>query len=208
LINVDEKFIELIKDWDLGPVGFMLLVNLVLVVLGALMDSISATLIFAPILAPIAVEHYGIDPLHFGVVFVVNMEIGYLAPPVATNLFVASALFKKPFGQVCRAILPGLALTCASLVMFMYVPTCSKGLTNIQRDQPIWESFPWDGKPAEQNVAGDGAGLEDILKKHSIENKPDAGAGSADPGPGSGTGSGTAPPAVDAAPDELDGVQL
>jgi C4-dicarboxylate transporter DctM subunit len=205
ILGVEESLTALLTENDIGPIGFMLIVNVLLIVLGALMDSVSATLVFAPILAPIAVKTYGIDPIHFGVVFVVNMEIGYLAPPVATNLFVASALFKKPFGQVCRAILPGLALTCAALVVFMYVPTCSKGLTNIQRDQPVWESFPWDGKPVEQNVAGDGAGLEEILKKHSIDSSDqDAGAAS----PGSGSGSGTAAPSVDAAADELDGVQL
>ncbi len=149
-VKIEDAFVGLLQSWDLGPVGFMLLVNLVLIVLGALMDSISATLIFAPILAPIAYHHYGMDPIHFGVVFVVNMEIGYLAPPVATNLFVASALFKKPFGQVCRAILPGLAITCAALALFMYVPTCSMGLVNYQRGEEIWQPFPWDGKPAAQ----------------------------------------------------------
>ena len=150
LVGVEAAIVALIDDWGLGPIGFMLLVNVVLIVLGALMDSISATLIFAPILAPIAVSQYGIDPLHFGVVFVVNMEIGYLAPPVATNLFIAAALFRKPFEQVCRAVLPGLAITCAALVLLIYVPTLSKGLVNYTRGQDIWESFPWDGKPSEQ----------------------------------------------------------
>lgn len=151
-IHIDQKFIALIKSWDLGPVGFMFLVNVVLVVLGALMDSISATLIFAPILAPIAVTQFGMDPLHFGVVFVVNMEIGYLAPPVATNLFVASALFKKPFGQVCVAVLPTLGMTIAALALFMYVPTCSVGLVNAKQGKDVWQSFPWDSKPASQTV--------------------------------------------------------
>jgi len=149
-IEVEKAFIGLLDAWHLGPVGFMFLVNVVLIVLGALMDSISATLIFAPILAPIALNHYGMDPVHFGVVFVVNMEIGYLAPPVATNLFVASALFKKPFGQVCRAIMPTLGITCAALAVFMYVPTCSMGLVNAKRDVKIWQPFPWDGEPVEQ----------------------------------------------------------
>jgi C4-dicarboxylate transporter DctM subunit len=149
-IEVEKAFVNLLDAWNLGPVGFMFLVNVVLIVLGALMDSISATLIFAPILAPIAMHHYGMDPLHFGVVFVVNMEIGYLAPPVATNLFVASALFKKPFGQVCRAILPTLGITCAALAVFMYVPTCSMGLVNAKRGVDIWQPFPWDGEPVAQ----------------------------------------------------------
>jgi C4-dicarboxylate transporter DctM subunit len=152
-IKIDQKFVTLIERWDLGPVGFMFLVNVVLVVLGALMDSISATLIFAPILAPIAFNQFGMDPLHFGVVFVVNMEIGYLAPPVATNLFVASALFKKPFGQVCMAVLPTLGITLAALTLFMYVPTCSVGLVNVQQGRKVYQSFPWDGKPAAQTVA-------------------------------------------------------
>lgn len=165
LIEVEKEFVALIEQWNLGPIGFMLFVNVVLIVLGALMDSISATLIFAPILAPIAVNHFGIDPLHFGVVFVVNMEIGYLAPPVATNLFVAAALFKKPFGQVCRAILPGLGITVAALFLFMFVPTCSKGIINYQRDLSIWESFPWDGQRSAQSLeTGDGIDLEGLSR--------------------------------------------
>jgi hypothetical protein len=147
---------KMIAGWvePLGPVAFLLLVNVLLIIIGALMDSISATLVFAPILAPIAVSK-GIDPIHFGIVFVVNMEIGYLAPPVATNLFIASALFKKPFGQVSRAVLPGLLLTCAGLLMFVFVPTCSKGLVNLERGEPVWQSrFPWDGKALQRDRGG------------------------------------------------------
>ena len=157
-IKIEDQLRALIERWDLGPVGFMLLVNVVLVALGALMDSISATLIFAPMLAPLAVGHYGMDPLHFGVVFVVNMEIGYLMPPVATNLFVAAAVFKKPFGMVARAVMPTLALTCGALLLFMYVPTCSKGLVNYTEDKPIWEPFPWRvPAPAGPDQAGGAA---------------------------------------------------
>ena len=149
-LGVEESLTALLTDNDIGPIGFMLIVNILLIVVGALMDSVSATLVFAPILAPIAVKTYGIDPVHFGVVFVVNMEIGYLMPPVATNLFVASALFKKPFSQVSRAILPGLGLTTAALVLFMFVPTCSKGLVNMNRGVGFYESFPWDGESQSQ----------------------------------------------------------
>ncbi len=159
-IGVEESLTKLLTDNDIGPIGFMLIVNVLLIVLGALMDSVSATLVFAPILAPIAVKTYGIDPIHFGVVFVVNMEIGYLAPPVATNLFVAAALFKKPFGQVSKAILPGLALTTAALVVFMFVPTFSKGLVNISRGTGFYESFPWDGEPT--NGGGGNANRVDL----------------------------------------------
>jgi len=91
------------------------------------------------------------------VVFVVNMEIGYLMPPVATNLFVAAAVFKKTFGQVARAVLPTLGITIAALVLFMYVPTCSKGLVNLKSGIAIWEPFPWDGKP-QSDLAAESAG--------------------------------------------------
>jgi hypothetical protein len=141
-----------IRGWvegaNLNAWQFMLLVNVILIVLGALMDSISATLVFAPILAPVAIHHYGIDPIHFGIVFVVNMEIGYLAPPVATNLFVAAAIFRKDFLEVTKAILPTLAIICAALVVVIYVPAISTGPLHLREGQPFWTSFPWDGKGA------------------------------------------------------------
>ncbi len=141
---------EVIRSWvedaHLSAFEFMLVVNVILIVLGALMDSISATLVFAPILAPVAINHYGIDPIHFGVVFVVNMEIGYIAPPVATNLFVASAIFRQPFAEVARAILPTLGIICGALVVLMYLPVFSTGPLNLRNGEAVYESFPWDGK--------------------------------------------------------------
>lgn len=175
-LGVEESLTRMLTENDIGPIGFMLIVNVLLIVIGALMDSVSATLVFAPILAPIAVKTYGIDPIHFGVVFVVNMEIGYLAPPVATNLFVASALFKKPFNQVSRAILPGLGLTTAALVLFMFVPTCSKGLVNVNRGVSFYESFPWDGKPKSHGGGGnrvDLGALSDEARTETVKQGDD-----------------------------------
>lgn len=146
LINVQEKLMDYIKVLNPSPAQFMLLVNVILIVLGALMDSISATLIFAPMLAPIAHDLFGIDPIHFGIVFVVNMEIGYLMPPVATNLFIASAVFKKPFGQVTKAVLPTLALTCFALVLIIFMPTISLFSLSVRDHKPLVSRFPWDGK--------------------------------------------------------------
>ncbi len=173
-LEVEQQLTRLLSDNEIGPIAFMLIVNVLLIVIGALMDSVSATLVFAPILAPIAVKVYGIDPVHFGVVFVVNMEIGYLAPPVATNLFVASALFKKPFGQVSRAVLPGLGLTVAALVVFMFVPTCSKGLVNVNRGVAVYESFPWDGTSQTSGGLTDRPNLEALSKEAGDEAAADA----------------------------------
>ena len=159
-VEIQGRLIGWIKDWELGPVGFLLFVNVFLIVVGALMDSISCTLLFAPMLAPIATQVFGLDPLHFALVFVVNMEIGYLMPPVATNLFVASAVFRKPFGQVTRAVLPTLGLTCVALLILMYVPTLSKAVINLKRGQPIVEHFPFGRAPhfedAEPTETADG----------------------------------------------------
>jgi C4-dicarboxylate transporter DctM subunit len=233
-IGAEASLTKLLTDNDIGPIGFILIVNVLLIVIGALMDSVSATLVFAPILAPIAVNTYGIDPIHFGVVFVVNMEIGYLVPPVATNLFVASALFKKPFGQVSRAILPGLAITTAALVLFMFVPTFSKGLVNLSHGNGFYESFPWDGEPRSQGAAAhddlgemseqagaaaekDQAKLNEMGDDYYFGDQADPGAVPTDDGD-AGVGDGDAAPAaapdgdagVDAeeVPEEYQGVQL
>jgi C4-dicarboxylate transporter DctM subunit len=169
LMEVEKEIAQLLQDMDLGPIGFILLVNVFLIVIGALMDSVSATLVFAPILAPIAVTQYGFDPVHFGIVFVVNMEIGYLMPPVATNLFVAAALFKKPFGEVTRAILPGLAITVIALGVFIFVPTCSKGKQNWDETgdlAAVWEPFPWSGERWSKLMQGEKhAGVAEISEE-------------------------------------------
>lgn len=181
-----------LRSANLSPMMFLLIVNAALIVLGALMDSVSATLVFAPLLAPIALEVYGIDPIHFGIVFVVNMEIGYLAPPVATNLFVASAIFKRPFSEVTKAVLPTLGLVCGALILIMYVPTISKGLLNAKRGVAVYEAFPWNGaskeNPTSQGVAqpsGPNPGpkkmmtLEEMMKKAAEQRAAEASGASA-----------------------------
>ncbi len=225
-VGLEQKLTSLLTDNNIGPIAFLIIVNVFLIVIGALMDSVSATLVFAPILAPIAVTTYGIDPLHFGVVFVVNMEIGYLAPPVATNLFVAAALFKKPFGQVSRAILPGLALTTVALFVFMFVPTCSKGLVNAKRGVAFYESFPWDSKrqsagphagadlgEISDKAAADADADKALLDKQTDDeyyfNDEEADAGVDDDGGGGDGASGDDGDAgSDETVDELEGVQL
>ncbi|MBM4196468.1 MAG: TRAP transporter large permease [Gammaproteobacteria bacterium] len=87
------------------PVPFLIGVNLLLLAVGCIMDIGSAILILAPILAPLAVS-LGIDPVHFGIVMVVNLEIGYLTPPVGMNLVVATTAYRESFREVCVAVLP------------------------------------------------------------------------------------------------------
>lgn len=178
-----------LREAGLSPFAFLLVVNVALIGIGALMDSVSATLIFAPLLAPIAVGVYGIDPVHFAVVFVVNMEIGYLMPPVATNLFVGAAIFKEPFGKVARAVLPTLGIVCAALVALMYVPTISTGALNLKRGQPVYTAFPWDGKPppvltpavVAVPTKGKGMTMEEMMRAAELKLANDGGVADAPP---------------------------
>jgi C4-dicarboxylate transporter DctM subunit len=103
---------------------FLLLVNILLLIVGCFVDTFSALLVLAPILLPIA-EVYGVDPIHFGIIMVVNLEIGMLTPPMGINLIVAMTAFKEPFGTVVRAALPFLFLMLGVLMLITYVPALS-----------------------------------------------------------------------------------
>ena len=104
--------------------SFLLLANLFLLALGCVMDILSAILIVAPLLAPIAAG-YGIHPIHFGIIFIVNLEIGYLTPPLGLNLFVASTCFERPITTVIRAAAPFTLLLLLGLALVTYLPAIS-----------------------------------------------------------------------------------
>ncbi|MBV1862760.1 MAG: TRAP transporter large permease subunit [Nannocystaceae bacterium] len=148
--------VEWITSMQLTPFQFLLLVNLFLLVVGALMDSISAILVIAPLLTPIAAT-LGIDPIHMGVIFIVNLEIGYLTPPIGINLFVASAAFGKPMGMVIKSVLPFIGLMFVGLMIVTYVPSVSVGPVNVLlRDKPFYEPFP-EAKAVDPSVPGGGS---------------------------------------------------
>lgn len=104
-----------------NPIMFLLAVNILLLIVGCLFDIISAILILAPLLLAPALA-YGIDPVHFGVIMVINLEIGFLTPPLGLNIIVAMTAFKENFLTICRAVLPFIALILAVLMVVTYVP--------------------------------------------------------------------------------------
>jgi C4-dicarboxylate transporter DctM subunit len=105
-----------------SPAQFIVGANLLLLIIGAFLDEGSAVLIFGPLLLPIA-EAQGMDPVHFGVMMIANLQIGYLAPPVGLNLMIAAAAFKTPFLEVCRAVIPFiLVLLVGVTVIALYPP--------------------------------------------------------------------------------------
>ncbi|MBN4077309.1 TRAP transporter large permease [Sulfobacillus acidophilus] len=124
LEQIPDMIVEGIKGLNLSRFEFLLCINLFLLMVGAIMDIISAILILAPMLAPMAVA-MGIDPLHMGIIFIVNLEIGYLTPPVGLNLFVASTLFKKGLGDIIKATLPTLAIMFLGLGLITWIPNIS-----------------------------------------------------------------------------------
>ena len=156
---IPQRAVEWILERELTPVTFLLIINVLLLLVGALMDSISAILIIAPLLAPIAAE-LGIDPIHLGVVFIVNLEIGYLTPPIGINLFVASSVFRQPLGEVARGVIPFIGLMLAGLVAVTYVPSIAMGPVNvIMRDQPFYTPFP---EPPERQAAIDDENADEV----------------------------------------------
>jgi len=116
-----------VLEAGLQPWMFLLVVNIVLLVAGAFMEPSAIILILAPILFPIAVQ-LGIDPIHLGVIMVVNMEIGLITPPVGLNLFVTSAVTGMTVTQVIRAAMPWLMMLLSFLVIITYVPWISLAL--------------------------------------------------------------------------------
>ena len=118
-------------DWlihqGFGPIAFLLVVNVILLGAGCIMEPASVTLILAPILFPVAVK-LGIDPVHFGIIMVVNMEIGMLTPPVGLNLYVASGISRLGLMTMSRAVLPWLATMVAFLMVVTFWPGLSLAL--------------------------------------------------------------------------------
>ncbi|MTH64169.1 TRAP transporter large permease [Paracoccus shanxieyensis] len=124
-ILTSEQIPQAMSDWivdlGLGKIGFLLVVNLLLLGIGMVMEPSAIVLIMAPILYPVAVK-LGVDPVHFGIMMVVNMEIGLCTPPVGLNLYVGSAISKLGLTQVSKAVSPWLLTALMFLIVITYIP--------------------------------------------------------------------------------------
>lgn len=128
--QIPQQITAMVLEAGLQPWMFLLVVNIVLLIAGAFMEPSAIILILAPILFPIAVQ-LGIDPIHLGIIMVVNMEIGLITPPVGLNLFVTSAVTGMPLSEVIKAAMPWLMILLGFLVLITYVPSISMGLPNL-----------------------------------------------------------------------------
>lgn len=127
--RVPGMMVEFMQGFVTSPIMFMLLVNLLLLVVGCLMTTGEAILILAPLLAPVA-QAYGYDKIVFGVIMILNLEIGFLTPPVGLNLIVAMSAFRQPFGLLVRAAAPFIVMMLACLAIVVWQPWIAMYLVN------------------------------------------------------------------------------
>jgi tripartite ATP-independent transporter DctM subunit len=128
--EVPAKAVEWVKGAIESKYLFLLLLNLFLLVVGCLMDIFSAIVVVVPLIAPMG-EAFGIDPIHLGIIFLANMELGYLTPPVGMNLFLSSYRFGKPLPEVYRAVVPMLLVLLFGVLVITYVPALTTALPRL-----------------------------------------------------------------------------
>jgi len=125
--QIPMKIIELMRHYIHSKFAFLIYLNIFLLIVGCLMDIFSATVVVVPLIVPIAKE-FGVNPLHLGIIFLMNLEIGYIHPPLGLNLFLSSIRFKRSIGEICIAVLPFLAVLLLALIIITYVPALSTWL--------------------------------------------------------------------------------
>ena len=131
---VTEQIPDIVVEWVQERIHskwvFLLALNLVLLVVGCLMDIFSAIVVVVPLIIPLGIA-FGIDPVHLGIIFLANLQLGYLTPPVGMNLFLASYRFNKPMTEVIRATLPMFFILLIGVIIITYVPFLSTFLPNL-----------------------------------------------------------------------------
>jgi tripartite ATP-independent transporter DctM subunit len=128
--QIPMQILDWMKTFITSKVAFLLVLNVFLLVVGALMDIFSAILVVVPLITPIALN-FGIDPVHLGVIFLANLGIGYSTPPVGMNLFIASFRFEKPILKLYVATIPFLIILLIALGLITYIPELSLWLVEL-----------------------------------------------------------------------------
>jgi len=131
---VDAQIPDTLVSWVQAHIEskwvFLLALNVLLVVVGCLVDIFSAIVVLAPLIVPMATA-FGVHPVHLGVIFLANLELGYLTPPVGLNLFLAASRFNKPLTSLFRYVLPFLLIMALSVLLITYVPDLSLGILKL-----------------------------------------------------------------------------
>ena len=122
--EIPQKILALMQNYITSKVMFLIVLNIFLLVVGFLMDIFSALFVVVPLILPIATQ-FGVDPVHLGIIFLTNLEIGYSTPPVGLNLFIASFRFNKPVIKLYRAAVPFIVIMLIALIIITYIPSLS-----------------------------------------------------------------------------------
>lgn len=122
--GIPDMFFELVQTYVSSKIGFLVLLNIFLLVAGAALDIFPALIILIPLVLPVALR-YGVDPLHLGIIFVANMQIAYIVPPIGMNLFIASYRFKRRVDEIIRASWSFLLVLLVALLLITYLPQLS-----------------------------------------------------------------------------------
>jgi tripartite ATP-independent transporter DctM subunit len=122
--EVPARLFDLVRAQIDSRFVFLILLNIFLLGLGMILDIFSAIVIIVPIILPIAIG-YGVHPVHLGIIFLANMQIGYITPPVGMNLFISSHRFERPVIEVYRATIPFFLILLLSVLLITYVPAIS-----------------------------------------------------------------------------------
>ncbi len=125
--EIPTRLFEWVRDKIHSPLTFLLFLNIFLLILGAILDIFSALVIMVPLLVPLAIG-YGIDPVHLGIIFLANMQLGYFTPPVGMNLFIASYRFSRPVTDIYRATIPFFFVLLIAVLVITYWPALSLSL--------------------------------------------------------------------------------
>jgi tripartite ATP-independent transporter DctM subunit len=130
---VDAQVTTRLADWMTAhvssPIVFLLCLNLFLLLVGTVMDIFSAIVVVVPLILPLA-QAFGVDPIQLGIIFVANLELGFLHPPLGLNLLLASVRFKKPVLEVTWATLPMLGILAIGVLLITYIPFLTLGLVH------------------------------------------------------------------------------
>ena len=131
--EIPMKLFNVIQGFITNKAYFLILLNIFLLIVGMMMDIFSAIIVVIPLIIPIA-NAYDVNPVHLGIIFLTNLEIGYLTPPVGLNLFISSFRFNRPITEVIRSVLPFILILLIALVIITYIPQLSLWLVDL-----IWK---------------------------------------------------------------------
>lgn len=128
--QVPMKLFEFVHQYISNKYVFLIVLNVFLLIVGCMMDIFSAIIVVVPLITPIA-QQFGVNPIHLGIIFLTNLEIGYSTPPIGLNLFISSYRFKKPITTLYKASLPYLGILLLALIIITYFPFLSLWLVNL-----------------------------------------------------------------------------